>query len=191
MAKTDLASTIDSEEKKTALESLNEIEKNLVYINKIVADLQDFARPLSPRIEDTDLEQIIQSVLAILVIPQDITVTYSITKDFPKLKTDQSYLQRILTNLSNNAIQAMPKGGKLTIAVFSKNGKAAIVVEDSGEGIPESVKSKIFTPLVTTKAKGQGFGLSVVKRFVEALGGTVTFESDAGKGTKFIVELPL
>ena len=161
------------------------------YINKIVADLQDFARPLSPRIEDTDLEQIIQSVLAILVIPQDITVTCSITKNFPKLKTDQSYLQRILTNLSNNAIQAMPKGGKLTIAVFSKNGKAAIVVEDSGEGIPESVKSKIFTPLVTTKAKGQGFGLSVVKRFVEALGGTVTFESDAGKGTKFIVELPL
>ncbi len=85
----------------------------------------------------------------------------------------------------------MPNGGKLTISAAEKNGKATIIAQDTGEGIPENVRSKIFTPLVTTKAKGHGFGLSVVKRFTEALGGTVTFESEVGKGTKFIIELTI
>ena len=58
-------------------------------------------------------------------------------------------------------------------------------------GIPEEAKDKLFTPLFTTKSKGQGFGLAVVKRMTEALGGTVTFESQEGKGTTFIIRLPL
>lgn len=60
----------------------------------------------------------------------------------------------------------------------------------TGVGIPKEIKGKLFTPLFTTKAKGQGFGLPVVKRMTEALGGTVAFESEVGKGTKFIVRLP-
>jgi len=190
LAKTDLASIPDSEEKNNVQESLTEIEKNIYYINKIVADLQDFARPLSPKLEKVDLDQTVHLVLANLNIPGNVTVKHSIRKDFPKLKTDQSYIQRILTNLSTNAIQAMPNGGKLTIAASSKNGKATITVEDTGEGIPQEVREKLFTPLVSTKSKGQGFGLSVVKRFTEGLGGTVTFESEVGKGTKFTIELP-
>jgi len=191
LAKTDLASTPESEEKKNVLESLQEIEKNVDYVNKIVADLQDFARPIAPKIEEVDLEQTIQSVLARVEIPGNVTVRHSNRKGFPKLKADSAYLQRILTNLTNNAIQAMPKGGKLVIHAVAANGKAVITVEDNGEGIPESVRSKLFMPLVTTKSRGQGFGLSVVKKFTEGMGGTVTFESKVGKGTKFIIELPI
>jgi PAS domain S-box-containing protein len=191
LAKTDLIAVPDSKEKKSIQESLEEIEKNVDYINKIVADLQDYARPLSPNLEETNLEQIVHSVLANINVPGNVAVKHSIRKDFPKLKLDQSYIQRILTNLSNNAIQAMPKGGKLTITAFAKNGKAIITVEDTGEGIPESFRNKLFTPLATTKSKGQGFGLSVVKRLTEGMGGTVTFESAVGKGTKFIIELPM
>jgi len=65
-----------------------------------------------------------------------------------------------------------------------------ICVEDTGPGIPEDIKPKLFSPMVTTKSKGQGFGLAVVKRLVETLNGTVTFESQLGKGTKFTVCLP-
>ena len=65
-----------------------------------------------------------------------------------------------------------------------------ITVEDTGVGIPEDAKSRLFTPLLTTKSKGQGFGLVVVKRMNEALGGNITFKSEVGKGTKFIVRLP-
>jgi PAS domain S-box-containing protein len=167
-AKTDLASTPESEEEKNIQESLDEIEKNVSYINKIVADLQDYARLLSPKLEEINLEKTVHSVLANISIPGNVTVKHSIRKDFPKLKLDQSYIQRILTNLSNNAIQTMPKGGKLTINAITKKGKAIISVEDTGEGIPESFRNKLFMSLVTTKSKGQGFGLSVVKRFTEA-----------------------
>lgn len=168
-----------------------EIERNTEYINKIVADLQDFVKPLTPKIEETDLEKIVNAVLATISLPENIAATHYLEKDFPKIKADPTYLQRILINLSNNAIQAMPKGGKLTISATSKGSKARIIVQDTGEGIPENVKNKIFTPLVTTKAKGQGFGLAAVKKFTEAMGGTIVFESKVGKGTKFIIELPL
>ena len=84
----------------------------------------------------------------------------------------------------------MTNGGKLTIEA-AKEGKAVVItVKDTGVGIPQEVKGKLFTPIFTTKSKGQGFGLPVVKRMTEALGGTVTFESQEGKGTTFLVRLP-
>ena len=63
-------------------------------------------------------------------------------------------------------------------------------MEDTGEGIPKEVQDKLFTPLMTTKSKGQGFGLAVVKRMTEAMNGTVTFESEQGKGARFILQFP-
>jgi signal transduction histidine kinase len=84
----------------------------------------------------------------------------------------------------------MPDGGKLTIKVLNTHGKTVISVEDSGVGIPDEAKAKLFTPLFTTKSKGQGLGLVAIKRLVEALDGSISFESQMGRGTKFIVELP-
>jgi signal transduction histidine kinase len=84
----------------------------------------------------------------------------------------------------------MPNGGKLTIYAYKEANEVLIAVKDTGVGIPEAVKGKLFTPMFTTKAKGQGFGLPVIKRMTEALGGTVTFESQEGKGTTFIICLP-
>ncbi|MGD6932800.1 MAG: ATP-binding protein [Candidatus Bathyarchaeia archaeon] len=101
-------------------------------------------------------------------------------------------LKRILQNLSTNAIQAMPEGGKLTVYASPnrKTGKIEITVKDTGVGISKEVQEKMFTPLVTTKAKGQGLGLAVVKRLTEALNGSLTFESQEGKGTTFTIYLP-
>ena len=83
----------------------------------------------------------------------------------------------------------MPEGGKISIKSYKEAKDLIITVTDTGIGIPEEVKDKLFTPLFTTKSKGQGFGLAVVKRMTEALGGTVTFESQKGKGTTFIIRL--
>jgi signal transduction histidine kinase len=104
------------------------------------------------------------------------------------MRTDPTFIRRTLTNLVNNAIQAMPKGGKLTITASQKENQTTITVEDTGKGIPEEIKPKLFTPLFTTKSKGQGFGLAVTKRLIEALGGTISFESEAGKGTIFFIK---
>jgi signal transduction histidine kinase len=84
----------------------------------------------------------------------------------------------------------MPNGGTLEISCFSGKNSIHITVSDTGVGIPDDFKSKLFKPMMTTKAKGQGLGLAVVKRLVEALNGKVTFESQEGKGTIFTIALP-
>jgi PAS domain S-box-containing protein len=187
LAKTELASTTDSEEKKNALESLDAIEENIFYINKIVADLQDYARPIKPVTKEIDLPKLIFELITRNGIPENVKVQVKVQKEADALISDSDILKRILGNLVTNAVQAMPKGGKLSIQAFKEANDSIITVSDTGVGIPEDVKDKLFTPLFTTKSKGQGFGLAVVKRLTEVLGGTVTFETEDGKGTKFIL----
>ena len=186
----DLASCLDSEQKKEALESLKEIGNNVDYINKIVVDLQDYARPLKPVAKETNLETVIENVLLKFNLPRDIKTSCYVEKHAQKIVADPDLLKRIMGNLVTNAVQAMPNGGKLSINVYSEENAVVLTIEDNGVGIPEEVKPKLFTPLFTTKSKGQGFGLAVVKRITEALGGTITFESQNGKGTKFIIRFP-
>ena len=192
LAKEILKKSPDNEGKASMMESLGIIEEQMGYVNKIVSDLQDYARPLMPKLEEVNLKALVDAVLSSINICETnkVQVKSSISDDLRTLKVDKTYMQRILQNLVNNSIQAMPKGGKLTITANRQNGKAVISVEDTGDGIPEEIRSKMFTPLVTMKSKGQGFGLAVVKRLTEALGGTITFESEVGKGTKFLIELP-
>ncbi len=190
LVKTELMLTPESNEKKNSLESLTEIEKNIDYINKIVQDLQDYARPLNPTAKGTDLESLCQEIFSKSNVPTNIKTSFKAEKEAKEVIADPDLLKRIISNLVLNAIQAMPKGGKLSIHAYRKEGGLVIEVQDTGEGIPEEAKSKLFTPMFTTKSKGQGFGLAVVKRVTEAMNGTVSFESELGKGTKFIVRLP-
>ncbi len=191
LLKTELVSMPESEDKKSVIESLDGIEKNVDYINKIVADLQDFARPLKPTVEEADLKLIVDELLKKNGLPENVKVNVNVESAVEKVRTDAAHINRILYNLVNNAVQAMPKGGKLTIHAYKEsNDDVLVIVKDTGVGIPEGVKNKLFTPMFTTKSKGQGFGLPVVKRMTEALGGTVTFESQEGKGATFIIRLP-
>lgn len=192
LAKTELATLPENEQKVNALENLDEIEKNIDYINKIVADLQDYARPLNPRVQETNIKSVFTEVLAKNGVPKNVKVDVKVEDKAEKIMADPDYLKRIAANLTLNAVQAMPNGGKLTIRVYAdkKTNDILITVRDTGVGVPEDIKPKLFTPMMTTKSKGQGFGLAVVKRMTEGLGGTVNFESVEGKGTTFIVRLP-
>jgi signal transduction histidine kinase len=190
LANTEIASLPDSEEKTKLLESLNMIKQNIEYMNKIVLDLQDFAKPLNPCPEETNIEKMIQELLTRKSVPTKIQTEAKIESDTRIIKADSAYMKRILGNLVSNAAQAMPDGGKLTVQAYREKTAVVITVQDTGVGISEDAKEKLFTPLFTTKAKGQGFGLAVVKRLTEALGGTVTFESQEGKGTTFTLILP-
>jgi two-component system, sporulation sensor kinase D len=92
--------------------------------------------------------------------------------------------------LVTNAIQAMPNGGNLKITIQTNDNATIIAVSDTGVGIPDEIKQKLFNPMITTKAKGQGFGLAVTKRLIELMKGSISFESEKGKGTTFTIILP-
>lgn len=191
LAKTEIEFLSDKESKTKLIESFSIIEEQLKYINKIVSDLTDYSKPLMLNIEEVNLEKVIAEILSRLSVPDDIEVKIIIRGLFPKMRTDLSCLKRILVNLITNAVQAMPKGGKLCINADWTDKIAIIKIADTGEGISEEAKTKIFKPLFTTKAKGQGLGLAVVKKLVDALSGIVTFESEIGKGSQFKVEIPI
>jgi PAS domain S-box-containing protein len=187
----DVALLPECEERESIKESVSSIRESVDYIDKIIQDLQDYAKPLKPIVQKTGFEEICQEVLLENSFPENIEAKYVVEDDVKEIVADPALLKRILRNLIDNAVQAMPDGGKLVIQATNESDGVVIIVQDSGVGVSEDVKPKLFTPLFTTKAKGQGFGLAVVKRMTEALGGTVSFESEEGKGTMFIVRLPL
>ena len=186
----DIASLPEDSTKRSLQESVKSIQDNLMYIAKIIEDLQDYSRPMQLKMEKTSFEKVIAEVMLIVPIADNLQVVIDIEKDFPEFISDYSMLKRVLSNLVHNAVQAMPKGGELTISAYQKNRYMFFSVEDTGMGISEEIKPKLFQPMVSTKSRGQGLGLAVVKRLVEALDGTVSFESQAGKGTTFTVRLP-
>jgi PAS domain S-box-containing protein len=171
-------------------ESLDSIEKQAMYINKIVADLQDYTKLTKPQIEEIPIQQLIEEALSIIPIPENITIKTSIKPGLTKIKSDTNFLKRILTNLCLNAVQAMTYGGTLSIKVTLKKGQALISVQDTGAGIPEEITKNLFKPLFTTKPKGQGFGLAVAKKLTESLKGSITFETIKNVGTTFTITLP-
>jgi PAS domain S-box-containing protein len=186
----DVSSLPESEEKESMKESIAAIKKSVEYIDKIVQDLSDYAKRLQPDMQETDVAEVCQEVLFKNECPENIEVTVQVDKDAKTFIADPVLLKRILENLVNNAVQAMPNGGKLEVHAFRASDELVITVQDSGVGISEEAKPKLFTPLFTTKSKGQGFGLAAAKRITEALGGTVNFESEVGKGAKFVLRFP-
>jgi signal transduction histidine kinase len=190
LAKTELSEMPEDKAKEGIKESLEGIERNVEYINKIFQDLQDYAKPSTPVAKEIDLEALCKEVVQKNNTLEEIKASCNVSEDVKKIIADPQILRRILSNLVNNAVQAMPNGGKLEFNAYQKAGNAIIEVKDSGVGISEEDKPKLFAPLFTTKSKGQGFGLAVVKRLTETMGGTVTFESQKGQGTKFIICSP-
>ena len=180
----------DGDLKRDMQENLKAIEENIVYINKIVADLQDYSKIQTPVIEDVNLKDTVDKMLTVINVPPTIGFKVSIEEGFPVLRSNDAALKRILNNLVLNAIQAMPTGGMLTIAAHLEGNRPVMQVSDTGMGIPEAVKAKMFKPLFTTKSKGQGFGLAVVKKLTEDLKIDISFESKIGKGTTFFLKFP-
>jgi signal transduction histidine kinase len=133
---------------------------------------------------------LLSEVLAMTQIPRKVKILNRLTNE-PSLKIDPDKMERVFINLIKNAFDAMPNGGTVTIKSKEVNGNIQISVTDTGTGIPDEILPKLFSPLVTTKAQGMGFGLAICKRIVDAHEGTITVETAKGKGTTFTVTLPI
>ena len=177
-------------EKRGILNYMATLEKQVDYMNKIVSDLRDLAARLSPQMMNLSLRQIVEGTFALIDVPESIMVRVDVDEGLPKIMADPFMLRRVVTNLVMNAIQAMPDGGVLTVKASKEDEMMLLSVQDTGVGIPKENLDKIFQPFFTTKAKGQGLGLAVCKRMVEAHGGAIEVESELGAGTTFTIKLP-
>jgi signal transduction histidine kinase len=169
---------------------LSLIEKNVVYSNKIINDLLDYSREIELEPTSTSPSSIVKESLAIVDIPKRVQVI-DLTGNELKLMIDIEKTKRAFVNIIKNAVEAMPKGGKLTIASQRIGECLEIAFSDTGLGMSKKTLENLWTPLFTTKAKGMGFGLPICKRFIEAHGGSISVESTLGKGTTIKVTFPI
>ena len=180
-----------AEERKEVVELLGILDDQTSYMDKIVSDLQSYAAPVEVVPVETNLSNLIQDTVSSAKIPQNIEITVVAPVGPARATVDPALFKRVLTNLTINAVQAMPKGGKLVIECSKEDESLSVTVQDTGGGVAPENLEKIFKPFFTTKAKGQGLGLAVCKRLIEAQSGTITLKSELGKGSTFTVEIPM
>lgn len=163
-------------------------------IQNIVKDLLDFAKPKPPQLKPVNLEFLIRSTLQLLsndLLKQQVQWSLDCRHNGAPLRADPDQLRQVLINLIQNAADAMPNGGRLSIATQSINSHIELTISDTGTGIPKDLLPKIFDPFVTTKENGNGLGLAMVHSIIRAHGGIIHADSSPGHGTTFIMSLPL
>jgi signal transduction histidine kinase len=176
-------------------EDLDTIREAAERCGKITKALLAYARMSSSMKEKVSLPEILDATLLFLnpeLRMHRIKLVKNIEKDVPPVFGNPTELQQVIINLVVNASDAMQGGGTLTISVFNTNGSTVFSVQDTGTGIPKENREKIFEPFFTTKAPGKstGLGLAVVDGIVKTHNGTISIESEVGKGTKFTIKLP-
>jgi PAS domain S-box-containing protein len=172
------------------LEMLELIKGALEHADKIVKDLLEYSARIHVELTETTPRAVTDAALLQVSIPGNVAIK-NLTRDTPALRIDEAKMQRVFINLIANAIDAMPKGGELTITSTESNGILEIKFVDTGEGISEKVMQNLWKPLKTTKPKGVGLGLVICKGIVEAHGGSIQVESGEGEGSEFTIKLPI
>ena len=169
------------------------ITEESTRLNQIVTEFLDFARPQVPNLQECQLEEIIQKNLSFIgpeLEKKGIQVQDNLNGRSFRLKADHDLLYRAFLNILINAIQSMEDGGTIDIKVEEARDTYQIEIEDTGCGINEENADKIFNPFFTTKEKGSGLGLSIVRKIIEGHRGTIDIQSREGEGTKVGVQLP-
>lgn len=174
----------------SAKDTVNAISAEISNMDKIISELLAFAKPSVLNREKIDLNKTIKETTVSAVREND-TIRISVNAEVPvSVDADEVLLRQALSNLFINAVDAMPEGGSLEIETARLNNKAVIHIRDTGHGIPEGIKQKIFLPFYTTKETGTGFGLALVQKIIVSHGGSIDVESREGEGSEFRITLP-
>lgn len=171
---------------------MNKVEK----LDKVATDLIQFARPHKPNFKKGDIHKILDGVLSLVkfkCVVQNVKMVKEYKPKLPLIMIDKELIDQVFLNLIDNALWAMPKGGRLIIAtrVSNKTNFIEVQISDTGCGISESELSCIFDPFFTRKDNGTGLGLSIVHRIIEDHKGFINVESEVEKGTTFLIRLPI
>ena len=159
---------------------------------RVINNMLDFVRPKEPIKKPSRLEAVVNESIGSAVMPSAIKVKTDFGKDLPTIMLDPFQMRQVFDNIVKNAIDAMSTGGgELTVTVKVDDGLAVVEFKDTGIGIAPENLNKIFDPLYSTTPTGAGLGLTIVRQFVEAHGGSIEVQSLIEKGTTFRIKLPI
>jgi len=175
---------------------LKMISDETARVGRIVSDLLSFSRRSAPQVQEEDLNHIIVHTTSLIyhrLEVANVELSLDLPADLPRVPCDKSQIQQVIINLVMNAAEAIESAGRIMVRTMAIDGDMiAMEVEDTGSGIPEELRRKIFDPFVSTKEEGAGvgLGLSVVYGIVEAHGGSIEVRSEVNVGSTFTVLLP-
>jgi signal transduction histidine kinase len=153
----------------------------------------DEAKPVSPVGRAVQMNRLIEEAVKLLDLELAdalVVVRLQLDPGLPPVAADSDRIFEMVLNIVRNAIEAMPGGGTLTIATLPAGNSVEIRFGDTGQGVPDSIRERIFTPFFTTKPAGSGLGLSVASQVVLEHGGSIGVDSPVGSGSTFTVTLP-
>jgi len=172
-------------------EFLNIIENEIGLSDKIIRDLLNFSMITKPVAEPSDVNEVIKYALSVTKAPDNVEVKLNLKPNLKKAMIDPYHIRIVFNNLILNAYQAMDGGGNLWITSRDEGSFVTVEFKDTGCGIKKTDEKKIFDPLFTTKAKGFGLGLAVTQGIIEGHEGQIELKSEVGRGTIFVVRLPI
>ena len=178
------------------MKDVEKITKASLHAREVVRKLMLFARQMPPQKTRVNLNQVIEDGLYFLesrCAKEGIKVIRLLYPELPEVTADPAQMTQVLVNVVVNAIQAMPKGGTLSIQTKASDKFVSLIIEDTGIGMEEKVVNQIFLPFYTTKdvGKGTGLGLAVVHGIIASHGGSIQVKSKVGDGTRFEIQLPI
>lgn len=182
--------------------NLTEKEKNKLELiigeigrlETMLIEVRDFTRPTTPHKKKTALSPLVLEIVALfspVMLERRIECRTQLDPRLPDFPFDPDQVKQVLLNLVKNAVEAMPNGGTLSIRTYQEKGQGWVEIADTGEGIEPENLAQLFRPFYTTKKKGTGLGLAVSYKIIHDHNGDITVESEAAKGTKITVQLPL
>lgn len=163
-------------------------------LEQLLTHFLQFSRGLELSLEPLDLSEVVREFIPFQLpqaLAQGVEISPHLASGLPLVMLDRAQFRRVLLNLTLNALQAMPAGGILEFQTFQEHEHVVLVVIDSGQGIAEKNRERIFDLFFSTKPGGSGLGLPTVRKIIEAHGGRIECESEPNRGTRFRIKLPL
>lgn len=170
-------------------------------LDKIVTDMLDYTRPTEPRLVPASLDRVLREAVASATAAErnrgtrldGVRTEVFVSPGLPQVPMDDRLLHQALVNLLSNAYQSLNGQGTVRVdGTIDEGGRhVRIAVADDGPGLTEEARLRLWEPFYTTKAKGSGLGLAVVKRIIESHRGDIAVETATGQGTRFVIDLPL
>jgi two-component system sensor kinase FixL len=193
----ELLATADEQQRARGILALDQAAAQIRRVGDTVRRIREFAKKKTPELNLEDINRVIEEANAIAAVgsrDKSVRTTFELSPALPAIDADRIQLQQVVMNLVRNSIDAMtgwPKRDLILMTRLKEKNLVEVAVIDSGPGVPENLRSTLFTPFVSTKAQGTGLGLAICRSIIEAHGGNLWHEETPSGGATFKFTLPI